>query len=82
VTAERRARFVDHWGPDWWGMDAADFRLIGLNAQLMGSGLALEEEQWDYLAAEAQAARGRPVALFIHKPLFLNHPAEMEINHR
>ncbi|MGL1446718.1 hypothetical protein ACSTJA_23565, partial [Vibrio parahaemolyticus] len=55
---------------------------IGLNAQLMGSGIAAEDEQWDFLAAEAHEARGRPVALFIHKPLFLKHPAETEVNHR
>ncbi len=82
VTPERRARFIAHWGPDWWGAEAGDFRLIGLNAQLMGSGIAAEAEQWDFLADEAHAARGRPVALFIHKPLFLNHPAETEVNHR
>ncbi len=78
----RRARFIAQWGQDWWGADGGDFRLIGLNAQLLGSGLAAEEEQWDFLAAEAAGARGRPTALFIHKPLFRHHPAETEVGHR
>jgi hypothetical protein len=45
-------------------------RLLGVNAQLFGSGLAREREQDKWLDEQLLAA-GRPTALFLHKPLFL-----------
>lgn len=82
VTAQRRDRYCAIWGADFWGTDAGEFRLIGLNAQLCGSDLAEEADQWDFLAQEVQALKGRPLALFLHKPLFLAHPDEPELTHR
>lgn len=82
VTAQRRARYCAVWGADFWGADAGEFRLIGLNAQLCGSGLAAETDQWDFLAQEVRELQGRPLALFLHKPLFLAHPDEAELTYR
>jgi 3',5'-cyclic AMP phosphodiesterase CpdA len=77
VNADRVARFRRHYGDDRWSFDAAGWRFVGLNAQLFGSGgLALEDEQWRWLEAELAGAAGAPVALFTHKPLFLDHPEE------
>ena len=44
----------------------------------MNSGLAFEAEQFDWLAAEISRSNGRPTALFLHKPLFLDLPDDPE----
>jgi 3',5'-cyclic AMP phosphodiesterase CpdA len=46
---------------------------------VMNSGLASEAEQFDWLAAELAAADGKPLALFLHKPLYLNAPDDPEL---
>ena len=45
----------------------------------MNSGLASEAEQFDWLARELASAHGKPVALFLHKPLFLTTPDDPEM---
>ncbi|HYM31780.1 MAG TPA: metallophosphoesterase [Candidatus Cybelea sp.] len=79
VTAERLARYRRFFGPDFWQADAGAWVMIGLNAQLMGSGLADEAAQWSFLAGAVAMAGRRPIALFIHKPLFNEHVAEKEV---
>lgn len=69
ITAERLARYRAAFGADYWALDIDDWRLIGLNAQLMGSALAAEEEQWHWLFDRAGEAGERPVVLMLHKPL-------------
>lgn len=82
ITEARRERYLKHFGDDFWRLDANRWLLIGLNAQLFGSGLAAEEEQWAFLAEAAASADRRPVALFVHKPLFLEQRDETDVNHR
>src|SRR5438477_12997435 len=45
----------------------------------MNSGLSSEVEQFEWLAAELAGANGKPIALFLHKPLFLNTPDDPEL---
>ena len=45
---------------------------------IMNTGLASEAEQLDWLGAQLARAHGKPVALFLHKPLFLNTPEDPE----
>ena len=45
----------------------------------MNTGLAREAEQFDWLASQLASAKARPVALFLHKPLFLNSPDDPEL---
>ena len=51
------------------------WRLVGVNAQLFGSGLAREHAQ-DHWLEEQLSAAGRAIALFLHKPLFLESPTD------
>ncbi len=69
VTAERLARYRAAFGADYWALDIDDWRLIGPNAQLMGSALPAEEEPWHWLFDRAGEAGERPVVLMLHKPL-------------
>jgi 3',5'-cyclic AMP phosphodiesterase CpdA len=68
------AQYRKQFGPDHWRLPAQDWLMLGLNAQLLGSGTAAEAEQWAWLDNELAAAARKPVALFIHKPLFLDDP--------
>ena len=77
VNAERIDRFCRHFGADHWSFDAAGWGFVGVNAQLFGAGgLGEEAAQWSFIERSFAAHRGKPIALFIHKPLFLDHPAE------
>lgn len=78
VAAAHRQQFLDILGEDRWSFEAAGWVFIGLNSLVMNSGLACEAEQFDWLSAEIARGRGRPVALFLHKPLFLASPEDPE----
>lgn len=72
INENRLARWDGAFGGDRWIHEADEWLLIGLNAQLFGSGLDREGEQIGWLRDRLSAASGRPVALFLHKPLFLD----------
>ena len=67
------------FGDDRWRFDAAGWSFIGLNSLLLNSGLPGEAEQFDWLAEELASTGARPVALFLHKPLYLNSPDDPEL---
>ena len=75
---KNRQAFLSAIGEDRWCFEAAGWWLIGLNSLIMNTGLASEAEQFDWLAAQLASAHGKPVALFLHKPLFLNTPDDPE----
>jgi 3',5'-cyclic AMP phosphodiesterase CpdA len=79
ATESDRQAFIAIFGEDRWRFDAAGWCFIGLNSLIMNTGLASEAEQFDWLAAELASAKGKPVALFLHKPLFLNAPDDPEL---
>ena len=45
----------------------------------MNTGLESEAEQFDWLASDSRSVDGKPVALFLHKPLYLNTPDDPEL---
>ena len=79
VTEASRQAFLAVFGEDRWRFEAAGWCFIGLNSLVMNTGLASEAEQFDWLAAQLAGASGKPVALFLHKPLFLNAPDDPEL---
>jgi 3',5'-cyclic AMP phosphodiesterase CpdA len=74
-----RQRFVSTFGEDRWRFDEAGWCFIGLNSLVLNTGLASEAEQFDWLASELGRTKGKPVALFLHKPLFLSAPDDPEL---
>jgi 3',5'-cyclic AMP phosphodiesterase CpdA len=64
------------YGSDYWSLDVEPWRIIGLNTQLFASGGRAEAEQWAWLGASLAEARGRKLALLLHKPLYLDDPAD------
>ncbi|WP_029585343.1 metallophosphoesterase [Bradyrhizobium sp. URHD0069] len=79
ATEQGRQAFLSIFGEDRWRFEAAGWCLIGLNSLVMNTGLASEAEQFDWLASQLSSANGRPVALFLHKPLFLDSPDDPEL---
>ena len=73
ATPARRARYRRHWGDDFWTHRLGDWRLLGINSLLLGSGLDAEREQALWLDAQL-ADTAQPTALFLHKPLFAVAP--------
>lgn len=79
VNDERRARFLNHFGEERWVFEAAGWGFVGLNAQLFGSnGQPAEAEQWEWIEQSLDRLSGRPIALFTHKPMFLDHPSDSD----
>lgn len=75
IDADRLARWNGSFATDRWAFNAGGWRLVGVNAQLFGSGLAQEQAQDQWLDEQLRAA-GKPTALFLHKPLFLELPID------
>jgi 3',5'-cyclic AMP phosphodiesterase CpdA len=79
VTEQDLRAFRSIFGEDRWRFDAAGWCFIGLNSMVMNTGLASEAVQFDWLASQLSGANAKPVALFLHKPLFLNSPDDPEL---
>jgi 3',5'-cyclic AMP phosphodiesterase CpdA len=79
ATERHRQTFLSVFGEDRWRFDAAGWCFIGLNSLIMNTSLASEAEQFDWLAKQLAHAGGKPVALFIHKPLYLHSPEDAEL---
>ena len=70
VDDGRRQRWLDVVGADYWSLTLDGWLLLAINAQLAGSGLAAEADQWSWLADQlSRASEGQRVALLTHKPL-------------
>ncbi|MES2226554.1 MAG: metallophosphoesterase [Pseudomonadota bacterium] len=64
------AAYREVFGPDHWVVRAGDWRLLGINAQLLGSGSAQEDALWEWIAKQAgPAAEHGHTALFLHRPM-------------
>ena len=74
VDAERLARFWQTLGPSRFLLTFDQWTLIGLNAQLLGSGG--DEAAQDAWLDVALAGVDGPLGLFLHKPLFLDGGGE------
>jgi 3',5'-cyclic AMP phosphodiesterase CpdA len=78
ATEKERQNYLSVIGEDRWRFDAAGWTFIGLNSLIMNTGIESEAEQFGWLASELGRINGRPVALFLHKPLYLNTPDDPE----
>jgi alkaline phosphatase D len=66
-TAARLAAWREAWGPDTFCVDVGAWRLVGANVY------RLAEPDHDAWLATAMAT-DRPIALFLHQPICLDHP--------
>ncbi|MEI7465712.1 MAG: metallophosphoesterase [Burkholderiales bacterium] len=61
--------YVDHFGPDRWAMPAGSWKLLGINAQLLGTDAEQEAALWAWIEEQA-----RPGPEHVHTALFLHRP--------
>ncbi len=79
VNDARCARFVSYFVEERWAFEAAGWGFAGINAQWLGSnGQPAEAAQWQWLQQTLAGFAGKRIALFLHKPLFLDHPSERD----
>jgi 3',5'-cyclic AMP phosphodiesterase CpdA len=71
VTSHRVAAHCEAFGPDRFAVRDGGWLVIGIDSELLGSGLDEESAQWRWLEAELSAPGPRRVLLFSHKPLWL-----------
>ncbi|MGV8935802.1 MAG: metallophosphoesterase family protein [Allorhizobium sp.] len=76
VDPERLERWRRLVGPDRWATPVDGWLFIGLNALLFGFDDAEEEAQFAWLEQVLSERDGRRVAIFTHKPLFVDAPHE------
>ena len=76
VNPERVARWNRHFGTDRWIVDIDGWRLIGLDAMLIGSCRPEEAAQLAWLDDMMAEANDRRFAWFLHRPLFIERPDE------
>ncbi len=76
VNAERLGRWRSLVGDDRFVEDSDGWRLVGLNALLFGHEDEEEEAQFEWLRTAFEERDGRRLALFAHKPLFVDDPHE------
>jgi 3',5'-cyclic AMP phosphodiesterase CpdA len=75
IDAHRLERWMSVFGSDRFALELGGWRVIGLNAQLLGSGLPQEAEQDAWLDRELGRS-SQPIMLALHKPLFLQSAGE------
>lgn len=73
-------RWEHCFGADYFYRDIGEWRLIGINSELLGSGLPQEEVQWQFLADALDSSDSRGIGLFLHKPLFVDNMDATQIN--
>jgi 3',5'-cyclic AMP phosphodiesterase CpdA len=79
VTSERVAAFREVFGADRWVEVFPEWAVIGINSEVVSSGLPEEAEQWEWLATLPGLIEQRPTLLFMHKPVW--SPIDQHIEH-
>lgn len=75
VSSDRVAAHRDVFGPDRWVEIVGDVALVGLNSEILGTGLPEEAEQEAWLETLPELTGGRRSLVFHHKPLRNPDPA-------
>lgn len=77
IDGARLADFRAAFGADYWSFEALGWRIIGLNALLIGSGLPEERAQSDWLDRMLET-RAENLGVMLHKPFFRNSSDDRE----
>lgn len=70
--------FRRDYGHDRVCFEHAGCVFVGIDAQLLNSGLDFEIEQWDWIERTLQTANGKRIFFFVHYPPFICAPDEHE----
>ena len=75
ITPKRRDRYIATFGREDWTRQIGDWRFIGVDCQTLATSDRQAADSWARLGSEL--AQPGPTALFLHRPLFRLHPAEV-----
>lgn len=78
VTEDFVAAFEADFGGDCGSFEHEGCAFIGLNAQILNSGMAREARQWLWFEETLAAAKGRRIFVYLHYPPFICHADEHE----
>lgn len=79
VTSERVKGFTGTFGTDHFVELGTDgWAVVGMDSEILSSGLPEEADQWAWLEDVGRQAEGRSVVLFLHKPLWSPMPGFTE----
>ena len=79
VTSARLANFIATFGSDHFVQLVDEtWAVVGMNSELLSSGLPEEGAQWAWLEEVAAQVAGRSLLLFLHKPLWSPLPEVTE----
>lgn len=76
INDARLNTWKGYFGDDRFIKDIENWRLIGINSELLGSNLDAEQQQWEFLEEAFDNSNGRTLGLFSHKPLYQKTPDE------
>ncbi len=81
LDARLLAAYAEVFGPDRWLIKSGDWKLLGINAQLLGTDSPEEEALWQWIARHVDPyADHEHTALFLHRPLL--RPTSDELTRR
>lgn len=80
TNSERRERWLEVFGDDYWFEDVPGWRLVGINSLLLGSDIPEAEEQESFIEGCIHDLEDRKLALFLHKPLFHDTLEDTEVS--
>ena len=75
ITSERLAAHCAVFGPSHFAVRDGGWLVAGLNSELLGSGLAEEQAQWQWLEEQLAEPGFTRLLLFAHKPLWVPRAA-------
>jgi len=79
TTSERVTNYKTTFGTDrFLELPNSTWAIIGLNSEVLSSGLPEETEQWEWLEEVAAEVQGRCVAFFLHRPFWSPMPGFSE----
>lgn len=78
ATSERVTAFTTVFGPGHWVEICGDYAVLGLNSEILSTGLPEEQAQWDWLATVPEQVAGRAALVFCHKPFWSPMPEVTE----
>jgi 3',5'-cyclic AMP phosphodiesterase CpdA len=79
TTSNRVSNFLKTFGTDrFLELPDSSWAVVGMNSEILSSGLPEEADQWDWLEQVADQVRGRNVVVFLHRPLWSPVPAFTE----
>ena len=79
VTLESLERYRSGFGPSWYSFDRGGCHFIVINSQILNTDMPESESQQDWLERDLALHGRKRVFLFLHLPLFLEHPDEPHV---